>query len=85
MGQSGRVVFQVTSPTGTRIQSVTADLIGDGRAGWTIETHDEDAVIAGIRYFPRVAGTHNLVVSALDEDSCVGSTGLRRNVTVTPP
>lgn len=82
LGQSGRVVFSLRSPAGTRLASVTADLIGDGESGWTIDTIGDAALIAGVRYTPTRKGIFNLVVTVVDANGCSGATGLRREVRV---
>jgi hypothetical protein len=85
IGESGRVVFQVRSPGATRLQSVEADLIGDLQAGWSVDAGSGDANrVAGIRYFPRIVGTYNLVVRVTDANNCMGQTGIQRFVTVVP-
>jgi hypothetical protein len=85
VGGSGRVVFQVRSPGAIRLKTVEADLIGDLRPGWSVDAGAGDANrVAGIRYFPRVLGTYNLVVRVADANGCAGQTGVQRFVTVVP-
>jgi hypothetical protein len=76
------VLFRVSSPSDTRVRSVTADLIGDGEPGWTIATDNDARQIAGLFYTGTKRGVFNLVISAIDADGCAGTTGLRRDVTV---
>lgn len=80
LGASGFVVFRATSSS--RVVSVTADLIGDGDSGWTVEPKGAGDAVAGVWYTPAKRGTFGLVITAVDACGLTGSTGQRRDVVV---
>jgi hypothetical protein len=84
LGESGTVVFRVVSPLGQKVTIVNMDLTGDGQAGWPLSVSD-GTLVAGLRFWPTVPGTHGLVVEAVSENGCLGTTGLRRDVVVQAP
>lgn len=82
LGGSGRVILTLSSPSDTPVKSVTADLMGDGEPGWTVETIGDARHVAGVQYRGTKRGLFLLVVTAVDAEGCTGTTGARREVRI---
>lgn len=77
----GVIAVAFTLASARPVATVTLDPIGDGLPGVTVSSPTEG--FGGLGIVARRVGTFDLVIEATDTAGCVGSTGVRRPVTVT--